>query len=479
MRPVITRFAPSPTGFLHIGGARTALFNFLYARHCGGRYLLRIEDTDVRRSTPEAIAAILQGLHWLDLSADAPPIYQSHNRERHRQVATSLLASGHAYYCYCTAEELQARRAASKNQGYDRRCRDLPPSRASRFGVPAAVRIKAPLCQDGKAAAAHISDKVQGEVSLPAGVLDDFIILRQDATPTYMLAVVVDDHDMQISHVIRGDDHLMNAFRQKIIYDCCGWECPSFAHIPLIHGADGKKLSKRHAALSVSDYRDMGYLPQALSNYILRLGWGHADIEIVQREEAIALFDIGDIGRGAAHFDFAKLSALNSHYLQNMSDADLLALLADFMPDFDEFKADLLARALGSLKMRAKTLQELVKSAEFYWCAPSYPLSVDMPQAMPRVLGAVIEALQFCQDWQKDNLKSLLNTSLSNTSLSNIGAEEEALKPKDIMPIVRLALSGQLSSPAGVAEILWILGKEESLSRLVSALAYCKESADA
>ncbi len=315
---VVTRFAPSPTGFLHIGGARTALFNWLYARHHGGRFLLRIEDTDRARSTQAAIEAIFDGLRWLGLDADEPATFQSAHLARHAEIARGLLEQGRAYRCYCTAEELAAMRerarAEGRSTGYDGRCRDLDPAQA-RTGVPFVIRLKMP--RDGETV---IEDAVQGAVRFPNSQLDDMVLLRSDGTPTYMLSVVVDDHDMAISHIIRGDDHLVNAARQAQLYRAQGWPVPAFAHIPLIHGADGAKLSKRHGALGVDAYRDQGFLPEAMRNYLLRLGWGHGDDEIISTEQAIAWFDLDGVGKGAARFDLARLTSLNAHYLRQMDD---------------------------------------------------------------------------------------------------------------------------------------------------------------
>src|SRR5690349_956381 len=322
---VVVRFAPSPTGFLHIGGARTALFNWLFARHNGGTYKLRIEDTDRARSTPEAVAAILDGLSWLGLDWDGEVVYQSQRLDRHAEIARQLLAEGKAYRCYCTPEELEAMREKARAEGrpvrYDGTWRDRDPSEAPP-GVKPAIRLKAP--QEGETV---IRDHVQGEVRVANAQLDDLIILRADGTPTYNLSVVVDDHDMGITHVIRGDDHLTNAFRQTQIYRALDWAVPEFAHVPLIHGPDGAKLSKRHGALGVDAYRDMGYLPEALRNYLLRLGWSHGDDEIIATRQAIEWFDLAAVGRAPARFDFAKLDNLNGHYIREAADERLVALV--------------------------------------------------------------------------------------------------------------------------------------------------------
>src|SRR5499433_2553882 len=367
---IVTRFAPSPTGFLHIGGARTALFNWLYARGRGGKMLLRIEDTDRERSTKEAIDAILDGLKWLELDWDGDVIYQFSRAARHREVAEQLLAAGKAYRCYATAEELAAMREKARAEGrtrlYDGLWRDRDPAEAPQ-GMKPTIRLKAP--QTGETV---IEDQVQGRVVWQNENLDDLVLLRGDGTPTYMLAVVVDDHDMAVTHIIRGDDHLINAARQKQIYDALGWDVPNMSHIPLIHGPDGSKLSKRHGALGVDAYRAMGYLPAALRNYLVRLGWSHGDQEIFSTEEMIELFDLPAIGRSAARFDFAKLESLNGHYIRHSEDAALVKMfeaVLDFVPKGAELKPKLnqatrtqLLQAMPSLKERAKTLIELFEA---------------------------------------------------------------------------------------------------------------------
>src|SRR5437763_9522541 len=331
---VNTRFAPSPTGYLHIGSARTALFNWLYSRHHGGRFLLRIEDTDRQRSTEPAIAAIIDGLQWLGLDWDGDVVYQFARAERHAQVARELVVKGHAYYCYASPAELEAMRAAARAAGqpirYDGRWRDRDPAEAP-AGIKPVIRLKAP--QKGETV---VQDKVQGEVRVANEQLDDMVLLRSDGTPTYMHSVVVDDHDMGITQVIRGDDHLTNAFRQKQLYDACDWPTPAFAHIPLIHGPDGAKLSKRHGALGVEAYRDMGFLPAALRNYLLRLGWGHGDDEIISTEQAIEWFDLPAVGRAASRFDLVKLTNLNGHYIRHSDDQSLVKMfedVLDYLPD--------------------------------------------------------------------------------------------------------------------------------------------------
>src|SRR5438270_1875338 len=368
---VVVRFAPSPTGFLHIGGARTALFNWLYARHHGGIFRLRIEDTDRVRSTPEAVAAIIDGLSWLGLDWDGEIVHQFAGAARHAEIARALLAAGRAYHCYCTPEELEeleamrARaRAEKRSVRYDGTWRDRDPSEAPP-GVAPAIRLKAP--QHGSTT---IHDLVQGEVTVANTELDDLIVLRADGTPTYNLSVVVDDFDMGITHVIRGDDHLNNAFRQKQIYDALGWAVPQFAHVPLIHGPDGAKLSKRHGALGVDSYRELGYLPEALRNYLLRLGWSHGDDEIISTEQAIEWFDIDAVGRAPARFDFAKLDNLNGHYIRAAEDERLVALIAPRLEKLvgkplTDVDLGRLREAMPELKLRPKTLAELAANARF------------------------------------------------------------------------------------------------------------------
>src|ERR1700750_3309284 len=372
---VVTRFAPSPTGFLHIGGARTALFNWLYARGRGGKMLLRIEDTDRERSTEAAIEAILDGLSWLGLDWDGEAVYQFSRSERHREVAQVLLEKGRAYRCYASRDEVAQRREKARSEGrtklYDGRWRDRDPSEAP-SGVQPVIRLKAPLTGE-----TVIEDQVQGRVVWQNENLDDLVLLRSDGTPTYMLAVVVDDHDMGVTHIIRGDDHLTNGARQTQIYNALGWNVPVMAHIPLIHGPDGSKLSKRHGALGVDAYRAMGYLPAALRNYLVRLGWSHGDQEIFSTEEMIAAFDLSGVGRSAARFDFAKLENLNGHYIRNSSDQSLVTQFEHVLPHMEnggelaaklnpDLEAKLLA-AMASLKERAKTLVELIDAAKFLY----------------------------------------------------------------------------------------------------------------
>lgn len=459
---VVTRFAPSPTGFLHIGGARTALFNWLYARHHGGSYRLRIEDTDRQRSTAAAIDAILDGLKWLELEWDGEVVLQSQRLELHAQVAHRLLQEGGAYYCYCSPEELEEMRRAARAAGrpirYDGRWRDRDPGETPP-NVRPVVRLKAP--QSG---ATTIHDLVQGEVKVENDQLDDMVLLRADGTPTYMLSVVIDDHDMEITHVIRGDDHLTNAFRQTQIYRALGWDPPSFAHVPLIHGPDGAKLSKRHGALGVEAYREMGYLPEALRNYLLRLGWGHGDAEVIDSKQAVALFDLDGVGRSPSRFDFAKLDNLNGHYLRSADDARLVALIAPLLesaigqPLDETVRARLLAGMPG-LKARAKTLKELAGNAAFY--ARSRPLPLDdkasrlLTGEARRLLGKLAEALEAAETWTEPALEALVKTF----------AEREGVKLGAVAQPLRAALTGSGMSP-GIFEVMAVLDRKETLGRL-------------
>src|SRR5687768_7550471 len=464
--PVVTRFAPSPTGFLHIGGARTALFNWLYARHTGGRMLLRIEDTDRERSTDAAIAAIIDGLTWLGLDWEGEPISQFARRDRHAEVARQLVERGKAYLAYDTPEELNEMRARAKAAGgfarYDGRWRGRDPSDAP-AGIAPVIRIKAP--QQGETV---IADHVQGRVAFPNKDLDDFVILRSDGTPTYMHAVVVDDHDMGITHVIRGDDHLTNAGRQSIIYEAMGWKTPEWAHIPLIHGPDGAKLSKRHGALGVEAYRAMGYLPEALRNYLARLGWSHGDDEIFSSEQAAEWFELGAIGKGPARFDFAKLQNVNGHYIRNSVDAELLAQLERILPEIEggpafaaRLDADLRQRLLAlmpALKERAKTLVELFQSASFL--ASERPLKLDdkaaallTPESRAR-LGRLVAALRETA-WTGVELEAAVRAF----------ADAEGAKLGYVAQPLRAALTGSAASPP-IFDVLVALGREESLARL-------------
>ena len=460
---VVTRFAPSPTGFLHIGGARTALFNWLYARHHGGVFRLRIEDTDRQRSTREAIEAIIDGLKWLGLNWDDETVFQFARAARHAEVALEMLKQGKAYYCYCTPQELdqmrEAARGAGKPMRYDGRWRDRDPKDAP-AGVKPVIRLKAPTTGE-----TVVQDKVQGEVRVGNEQLDDMVLLRSDGTPTYMHSVVVDDHDMGITDVIRGDDHLTNTFRQLQIYQAMGWQPPSFAHIPLIHGPDGAKLSKRHGALGVEAYRDLGYLPEALRNYLLRLGWGHGDDEIISTEQAIKWFDLDGVGRGPSRFDFAKLDNLNGHYLRQTDDARLAREVAARLGVAgDPAIEPRLAAGMAGLKARAKTLKELADNARFYTL--KRPLMPDdkarallTPDAS-RVLKELRGALAAAPTWIGADLEAEARGF----------AEAKAIKLGQVAQPLRAALTGSTTSPP-IFEVMQVLGREETLGRIDDAIA--------
>ena len=464
---IVTRFAPSPTGFLHIGGARTALFNWLYARGRGGKMLLRIEDTDRERSTQAAIDAILDGLNSLGLDWDGETVYQFSRSERHREVVRALLETGGAYRCYASAEELAQMREKARSEGraklYDGRWRDRDPAEAPP-GVEPVIRLKAPLTGE-----TVIEDQVQGRAVWQNENLDDLVLLRSDGTPTYMLAVVVDDHDMGVTHVIRGDDHLTNAARQTQIYNALGWQAPLMAHIPLIHGPDGSKLSKRHGALGVDAYRAMGYLPAALRNYLVRLGWSHGDQEIFTTEEMLAAFDLPQIGRSPARFDFAKLESLNGYYLRHTDDAELLAELERVLPHIaggPELAAKLTAdtrekllAAMGGLKERAKTLVELADGARFI--VAERPLALD--DNATGLLTADARAL--LDDLSKD-LKTVEPWNAEATEHTvRAFAERKGVKLGSVAQPLRAALTGRTTSPP-IFDVLAVLGKSESLARL-------------
>src|SRR6516225_11748512 len=464
---VITRFAPSPTGFLHIGGARTALFNWLYARHHGGRMLLRIEDTDRERSTDAAIAAIIDGLEWLGLDWDGDTVFQFARASRHAEAARSLIASGNAYYCYASKEELDEMREAARREGrpmrYDGRWRDRDPKGAP-VGVKPVIRLRAPV--EGETT---VDDMVQGQVTWQNKDLDDLVLLRSDGVPTYMLAVVVDDHDMGVTDIIRGDDHLTNAARQTQIYRAFGWDVPRMAHLPLIHGPDGAKLSKRHGALGVDAYRAMGYLPAALRNYLVRLGWSHGDQEIFSTQEMIAAFDLPQIGRSPARFDFAKLESLNGHYLRQTADADLLTELERVLPHIPggpELAAKLtpdmrkkLLAAMAGLKERAKTLVELAAGARFI--VAERPLALDdnaaglLTAEARNLLGDLSADLKMVEPWSAETTEQAVRAF----------AERKGLKLGNVAQPLRAALTGRTTSPP-IFDVLAVLGKSESLGRL-------------
>ena len=465
MTEVVTRFAPSPTGFLHIGGVRTALFNWLYARHAGGTFLLRIEDTDRKRSTPEAIDAILEGLSWLGLHWDGEPVFQYARRARHAEVAKALLDAGHAYRCYCTPEELAAMRERAKAERrrvrYDGTWRDRPASEAPE-GVDPVIRFRAPV--DGVMV---VEDMVQGSVAIDNAVLDDLIMLRADGTPTYTLSVVVDDHDMGVTHVIRGDDHLNNAARQAQLFHALGWDLPAYAHIPLIHGADGAKLSKRHGALGVEAYRDMGFLPQALLNYLCRLGWSHGDDEVFSLDQAVGWFDVSDVNRGAARFDLDRLSHLNGLYL---SEGDDGALAGHVLPVIErevgtplpEHARDRIFAGIPAAKARARTLVDLAESLLFYArprpLAPNAKAAKLLAKAAPGILADLRAPLGGIAEWNEREIEDAVRAFAADRQLG-LGAIAQPL---------RAALTGSNVSP-GIFEVAAILGRDETLGRIADA----------
>jgi glutamyl-tRNA synthetase len=470
--PVVTRFAPSPTGYLHIGGARTALFNWAYARKHGGKMLLRIEDTDRERSTAAAIDAIIEGLTWLGLDWSGEPVSQYGRVLRHREVAEQLLAQGRAYRCYCSPKDLEEMRARAEAEKrpirYDGTWRDRDPSEAP-AGVRPAIRFRAP--QEGETV---IDDQVQGRVVIPNKDLDDLIILRSDGNPTYNLSVVVDDHDMGVTHIIRGVDHLTNAARQTQIYLAMGWRVPHMSHIPLIHGPDGAKLSKRHGALGVEAYRAMGYLPEAMRNYLARLGWSHGDDEIFSTDQLVEWFTLEHIGKSAARFDFAKLENLNGHYIRHTSDASLMAQFVDYLPHAEGGKAILaqiddamgakLLRAMPGLKERAKTLVELQTGAQFLFA--ERPLVLDEKAAKILkdggidALKEILPVLKSSQSWIAHDLEAAVKSY----------AEAQGLKLGKLAQPLRAALTGTGTSP-GIFDVLEVLGREEALGRLADSIA--------
>ena len=463
---IVTRFAPSPTGFLHIGGARTALFNWLYAKHTGGKFLLRIEDTDRERSTDAAIEAIIDGLKWLELDWDGEPVMQFQRVDRHREAVEELLKRGNAYRCYCTPQDLDAMRKEAEAQGkppiYNGMWRDRDPSEAP-AGVKPAIRLKTPRTGE-----TVIEDQVQGRVVFQNENLDDLIILRSDGTPTYNLAVVVDDHDMDVTHVIRGVDHLTNAARQTQIYLGLGWDVPSFAHVPLIHGPDGAKLSKRHGALGVEAYRAMGYLPAALRNYLVRLGWSHGNEEIIPLDKMVEWFDLDGVGRSPARFDFAKLEDLNAHYIRQTSESELLDRIRQMLPEMEngaalaaKFEAagwDKLAAALPSLKQRTKTLKDLVDGASYV--IAERPLSLDEKAAKlltdeTRAMLTTLSDRLDATEWNATSIEAEVRRF----------AEDTGAKLGNVAQPLRAALTGRTVSPP-VFDVMAVLGREESLARI-------------
>jgi len=463
-KPVVTRFAPSPTGFLHIGGARTALFNWLFARHHGGKFLLRIEDTDKVRSTKEAIDAIIDGMHWLGLDWDGHEYYQSQFWARHAEVAHKMLDRGHAYRCYMTQEELAAQREKAQAERKPFRInspwRDVTEGQGDK---PFVIRLKAP--REGETV---LDDKVQGRVTVQNNELDDFVLLRSDGTPTYMLAVVVDDHDMGVTHVIRGDDHLNNAFRQLAIIRAMGFAEPIYAHVPLIHGPDGAKLSKRHGALGVDSYRDeLGMLPEAVGNYLLRLGWGHGDDEIISREQAVEWFDLDHVGKSPSRFDFKKLENLNGHYVREADDKRLADLISPRL-GLAEDQLALLVRAMPELKARAHTLKELADGARFLFA--SRPIEPD--EAAAALLGPEARALlnsaharlAALAEWDAASVEAAIREV----------AEVEGAKLGKLAQPLRAAVTGRTTSP-GIFDVLALLGKDESLARIADQMVEPKE----
>ena len=454
---VITRFAPSPTGYLHIGGARTALFNWLFARHHGGKYLLRIEDTDKVRSTEDAIAAIHDGLDWLGLAGDEPAVSQSAQSLRHAEVARALIAAGAAYKCFLSYDELTAIRAASKQNGDAVRSpwRNRGASEAP-DGTPFVVRMKMP--KDGSTT---ISDAVQGDVTVQNRVLDDMIILRADGSPTYMLAVVVDDHDMGITHVIRGDDHLNNAFRQYMVYKGMGWQVPVFAHIPLIHGKDGAKLSKRHGALGIDTYRRMGFLPDAMFSYLLRLGWSYGDKEIITRDNAIRLFDLSRIGKSPARFDSNKLSNVNAHFIKKMDDNALHDLITPHITPTSEAAQARIIGMLPLLKERAKTHFDIIESLSYLihdGGVKIQPSAAELLTSESKAILLDLDASLPDEDWNLDELTAAINGFLA----------EKKLKMRDVGPLLRAALTGMKQSPS-IVDIMVVLGQSETSTRIRAA----------
>ena len=462
---VVTRFAPSPTGFLHIGGARTALFNWLFARHHGGRFLLRIEDTDRARSTPEATEAIFDGLNWLGLDRDGETQSQFARAERHKAVARHMLETGHAYKCFSTPAEIEAAREKARAEGrptlFASPWRDADP--ATHPDAPYVIRLKAP-----KEGEITIKDKVQGKVSWKKETLDDLVLLRADGTPTYMLAVVVDDHDMGVTHVIRGDDHLSNAARQTFIYLAMGWKVPTFAHIPLIHGPDGKKLSKRHGALGIGEYRAMGYLPEAMRNYLARLGWSHGNDEFFTTEQAIEWFSLSGIGKAPARLDFKKLDNISARHIRAASDARLVGAIGDYLratgqPALDEEKNAALQRAMPALKERAKKLPDLLEKAHFILTERPIepdPAAAEQLDSVSRGMLNRLTPLLRNASWDRESLEAVLKGF----------AEQENLKLGQLAQPLRAALTGRVASPS-VFDVMCLIGQDETIARLEDAAA--------
>ena len=458
---VITRFAPSPTGSLHIGGARTALFNWLFSRHHGGRFLLRIEDTDRMRSDAKITQAIQEGLRWLNIDWDGDVVLQSERLERHREVAYRLLEENHAYRCYCTPEELDAMRERASKEGrpprYEGRCRDRDVSALQ--GQPSVVRFRGP-----EGGVCSFEDSVRGSIAIGDEQLDDLVLLRADDTPTYMLSVVVDDHDMEVSHIIRGEDHLTNAARQLRIYQALGWEAPAFAHIPLIHGADGGKLSKRHGAMGIDGYREAGYLPEALCNYLARLGWSHGDDEVFSREQAVEWFSLEQVGKSAARFDAAKLSHLNGLYIREAKDESLCdEVLALAGKKVSGLQKERFLALMPALKLRASTLLEIFEGGAFLFHERPLPMGEKALSLLEKdgargMLSKLGERLQSVEEWSAPVLEAELRAFV----------EEENVKLGAVAQPLRAALTGGVVSP-GIFEVLEVLGREEALARIGEA----------
>lgn len=463
-KPLITRFAPSPTGYLHIGGARTALFNYIYAKHYDGKFLLRIEDTDQKRSTQEAVAAILNGLQWLEITPDEPPVFQMQQVNRHIQCAYQLLESGNAYKCFCTKEELEQQRLKAEKNGesfmYNGKCRGLSLAEQPQ-DKPYALRIKAE-----KVGLTTVEDLVMGKIEVKNATLDDFIILRTNKTPTYMFAVVVDDHDMEITHVIRGADHLTNTFRQIQIYKAFNWSIPFFAHLPLIHSPSGGKMSKRHGAVAVEEYKNLGFLPEAIKNYLLLLGWSFGTQEIISLDEAIKIFDIKDVNKSSAQFDIDKLKNINFQYLRKKSNPELIKLMDEIKDtiykkeDINPLYKEYLTKGLEPIKERSKTIVELLHNSSFYMV--KFPLAQLKPEDISilnrdnKLLSQQINLLEAQEDFSRNSLHNLIKDF---TTTNNI-------KLADATKTLRILLCGSSVSAASVFDIMSVLGKKESLQRI-------------
>ncbi|MFZ9470517.1 MAG: glutamate--tRNA ligase [Rickettsiales bacterium] len=455
---VRVRFAPSPTGDLHIGGARTALFNYLFAKHNSGKFLLRIEDTDFERSTTQAVNAIFEGLNWLGIIADENVIYQSKNQQRHQEIAHKLLENDKAYLCYTSAQELEEMRIQAQNKGEIFRFQS--PWRhkimSQQSSIKPVIRLKSP--QDGYT---KINDLVQGEISVANCEIDDLVMLRSDGTPTYMLAVVVDDHDMQISHIIRGDDHLTNAFRQKIIYESMQWQVPEFAHIPLIHGADGSKMSKRHGATSVIEYKNLGYLPQSLRNYLLRLGWSNGDDEIISDEMAIKLFNLKNIGKSPSRFDFAKLNHINKFYLKNSNNETLLELITSSNSGFDDLKINpqKYLKVINFSKEKVENINDLCGICQVFCENFRHDISQNDLQILNQKINIINDLKNIFLEidlWNHDNIKIKIDEY----------CQKNNLKIKDFGPVLRIVLTFSSASAGGIFDVIEILGKNEVLNRI-------------